>query len=347
MPAGAPARIPELDGLRALAVLAVIAFHFTTAWRSPIPHVDFSFGWAGVDLFFVLSGFLITGILLRTRGQAGYYRHFYARRTRRIFPLLWLILAVYVVGTALVGRVPWKLFGMYAAFLTSLVPSSRWFAANSSLPLWVGHGVGVLWTLSVEEWFYLLWAPAVHRWSERTLAGICVAALVGAPLLRMALHGPGTPEYYFFLSRVDAPAWGALVALAWKQGAADRLAAVAPWAAVGGIVAVTAVTVFAGQTGLLFAAVGYTVLDFTCAAMLVAALTGAGHRPWTWLRAPALGGIGIVSYGLYLLHQPIYSLVGGLPLSAVLQGGLALALTLALASLSWRYFESPILNRRP
>ena len=346
MPARARVRIPELDGLRALAVLAVIAFHFTSAWPRPIAHLDFSLGWAGVDLFFVLSGFLITGILLRTRAEAGYYRRFYTRRARRIFPLVGLLLVVYAVCTALAGPFPWKLFGMYATFLTTFVPSNSWLAANTSLPEWVGHGVGVLWTLSVEEWFYVLWAPAMHRWSERTLAGICLAALIVAPVLRLAMHGPGTPEYYFFFSRIDAPAWGALAALAWKHGS-HRLAAAAHRAAIAGITAVAAVTVFGGQTGLLFAAVGYTVLDFACAAVLIAALTQAHRRPWTWLRTPTLGRLGIISYGLYLVHQPIYSLVGMLPLNVMVQGGLALTLSIALASLSWRYFESPILNRQP
>ena len=344
-------RIPELDGLRGLAVLAVVAVHYTQGWAWPSWYLGLGFGWAGVDLFFVLSGFLITGILRRTRSRPDYYRHFYARRARRIFPIAGLLLGVYFVSVAWIGPIPWRLFAMYAGFMTSLIPSAWWISEGSSLPLWIGYGLGVMWTLSVEEWFYLLWAPAVRRWSDRQLGVICLGAIVAAPALRWTMHAPGIPESYFFLARFDGLAWGALTALAWAHFK-TQLAATARVTATIGVVAifiVWALTTHGDRNRLLFALVGYTVLDVGCAAVLLVALTNPDRRPWLWLRTPALCRAGVISYGLYLLHQPVYQLLGalsiGLTESRLIQGLLALAASLMLASLSWRYFESPILNR--
>src|SRR3954468_16839754 len=114
-------RIPELDGLRGIAVLAVLALHLAPPW--PLRHLALSFGWAGVDLFFVLSGFLITRILRRLRGGSRYYPAFYGRRAKRILPPAVVMLAFAALVMAVSGRFSWPLFGMYATFTTSLVPS--------------------------------------------------------------------------------------------------------------------------------------------------------------------------------------------------------------------------------
>jgi peptidoglycan/LPS O-acetylase OafA/YrhL len=257
---------------------------------------------------------------------------------------------VYLVSAASVTTVPWTLSAMYAGFLTSLVPSTWWLPLIASLPRWSGYGLGVMWTLSVEEWFYLLWAPAVRRWSDERLVLMCLGAIVVAPVVRWTLHGPGIPESYFFLSRFDALAWGALTALAWVRFRSQLAAIARVTAAAGliGVLVVGALTAHGDRNRLLFALFGYTVLDFACAAVLLAALTHPEGQPWAWLRMPGLRRVGLISYGLYLVHQPVYQLIGTLPVGhaqTLFHGLLALALSLMLAALSWRYFESPILNR--
>jgi peptidoglycan/LPS O-acetylase OafA/YrhL len=232
-----------------------------------------------------------------------------------------------------------------------LVPSTWWLPVTASLPRWLAYGLGVMWTLSVEEWFYLLWAPAVRRWSDQQLAVLCLGAIIIAPAVRWTMHGPGIPESYFFLSRFDALAWGALAALGWTHFK-SRLAAAANLTAAAGVIGllvVGALTTHGDRSRLLFALIGYTVLDFACAAVLLAALSHPDRQPWAWLRMPGLARVGVISYGLYLLHQPVHALMDTLPVrhaEALIHGLLALTLTLVLASLSWRYFESPILNRR-
>ena len=322
--------------------------HLAPPW--PQRYLGLSFGWAGVDLFFVLSGFLITGILRRLRGDSDYYPAFYSRRARRILPPAVLILAASSAVAADAGRFSWPLFGMYATFTTSLVPSGWWFAQLALLPRISARGLGLMWTLSVEEIFYFLWAPVVRRCSMSALAAICVGAIVVAPPMRLWLHAPGSPEQYFFLTRMDALAWGAVAALA-LEGDARRLARRSSLVAAVAILAL--VTIFLltdhGDVGhRLFAVAGYTILDAACAAVVVAAVTQPSR--WRWLRQPALTYAGTISYSLYLVHWPISQLIGMITGGAendrtTLRIVLTLSLSALVASASWRYLEAPLLNR--
>ncbi|HZT79778.1 MAG TPA: acyltransferase, partial [Gemmataceae bacterium] len=217
--------LPGLDGLRGVAILLVLAFHLlpsqpvtshVTAW---IYRAAWS-GWCGVDLFFVLSGFLITGILLDAKGLPHYFRNFYARRTLRIFPLYYGVLVVIFVIVPLFLRPPSPAFEHLQANQIWL-----WCYASNVCTVWANGWVFLagnwhlnhFWSLAVEEQFYLVWPLVVLLLSRRRLLAACALCVVAAPLLRWAFLANGygfVVAYTFTPCRVDALAVGAAVAVA-------------------------------------------------------------------------------------------------------------------------------------
>lgn len=201
------ARIPALDGLRGLAILMVMLFHFSlnldghawveNAFRSPVR----DFGWTGVDLFFVLSGFLITGILVDARGAQNYFSAFYARRALRIFPLYYFSLAAI-----------WLVFRHLVARPSGVI----WYAiyAQNWLPVG-GPGIGHFWSLAVEEQFYLVWPLIVYASSRRRVLQLSVAGIIFANILRVSLWEHGVETYIVYanpFTRMDALLAGAACA---------------------------------------------------------------------------------------------------------------------------------------
>jgi peptidoglycan/LPS O-acetylase OafA/YrhL len=174
-------QILELDGFRAIAILWVLLLHFVYGWpptpptalsRVPLIFVGaVSHGWLGVDLFFILSGFLITGILIDARGRPKYFRNFYARRALRILPLYLICIA----AMALAYRGQTAFFGLSLLFMAN---SAHYFRV--SMP----HGPGVFWSLAVEEHFYLLWPLRVRFLRRSTLFGLTSILVFGTPILR-------------------------------------------------------------------------------------------------------------------------------------------------------------------
>ncbi|HMK29165.1 MAG TPA: acyltransferase, partial [Terriglobales bacterium] len=201
-------QVPSLDGVRGVAILLVLLLHFSKLVNWYPQQKAFAVGWVGVNLFFVLSGFLITGILLDAKGGQRYFSNFYARRTLRIFPLyfaflaLVLLLAPWFVSSpmlsALYREMPW--------YLTYLF---NWRAASGGPPL--GH----LWSLSVEEQFYLAWPLLVYIASRRTLRMICSILIVGSFVFRVVAVGSGFPRFAYFATPacMEELAYGALGAL--------------------------------------------------------------------------------------------------------------------------------------
>ena len=180
-------RIKELDGLRGIAVLAVIDCHYM-AW---LPATGSSYGWLGVDLFFILSGFLITGILLDLREREHYFKIFYARRALRIFPPYFLGILVYLGLSFGLGRPgTWELWLQYIFYYTSLFvgQAPQLHTTPPAVPYVVVLGLGLLWSFSVEEIYYTIWAPVVRFTKEAEFTGILIAMIVLAPLLRWWLH---------------------------------------------------------------------------------------------------------------------------------------------------------------
>src|SRR5215471_18229127 len=191
-------RVPELDGLRGLAILLVLVYHFI-GQEGVLPHGSLGdclqrlviMGWSGVDLFFVLSGFLIGGILMDARGSASYYRTFYARRFFRIIPIYYAWITAYILLVGLAGAKVQALSNSGVAPPLNLsVYSYYLFLQNLhivSLAGLAGAWFGHLWSLAVEEQFYLL-APLVIRFvAPRKLPSVLTALIVCVPLLRTGL----------------------------------------------------------------------------------------------------------------------------------------------------------------
>jgi peptidoglycan/LPS O-acetylase OafA/YrhL len=373
-------RISELDGLRCFAVLAVIAVHYRPP-RMTMINQFLAMGWAGVDLFFAISGFLITTILLGMRGTPHPFRTFYARRTARIFPPYYAVLCLILMIALSQHRFIPRLLGFGGLFFApSLAPQAIVDAwrhifishaldhSTASIDLHQLHeiteGLFVIWSLSVEEIFYLLWAPIVLCGSRRFIAVCAVLPIFLCPVLRVFAHSPNFPEYTSFFFRVDSLCAGACVALLFRTIARDpqnekhlgRALKIGVLFAAAILAAIFWSTNVAHgveiRSTLLFAFLGYTALAlFSCGIVGLCAMHSGGRSLWLRiLRLTPVLYIGTVSYVIYLIHVPVYVAtraamirVGASSISAGPLSLLALGLTVTLASLSWRYFERPIL----
>jgi peptidoglycan/LPS O-acetylase OafA/YrhL len=206
-------RVPELDGFRAIAVWMVLGAHLVDGWRLPAGALRgvpaplvfvLSRGWLGVDLFFVLSGLLITGILLDSRERPSYFRDFYARRFLRIIPLYFTVITI----TFLAYRSPVLYFLLSYCFLANIAGVLR---------VGVPHGPGVFWSWAVEEHFYLAWPMVIRFMSRNSLIITCLVIFLASPVLRgiAAARGLDPAQEIYPLSwyRFDGLALGALLAI--------------------------------------------------------------------------------------------------------------------------------------
>ena len=374
-PAGGHRRVPELDGLRGVAILMVMFYHFKiygSGWDFPARHALYNacnFGWAGVDVFFVLSGFLITGILFDARHNALYYRVFYARRTLRIFPLYYASLAIaFFVIPALLMH--WGLSGPVEDLRrTPQLPAwcyvQNWTAAlPAAVP--VSALISHFWSLCVEEQFYVVWPFCVRRLGRggRILffAG-CLVLL--APLFRWLFHRADMPvaAEAFTVCRMDALALGALLAVGMRCDKAwARIRAAVPWVALlagAGLLGVMRATGSVRFSNRLMNTAGLSCIDLLAAAALVVLVAGREGAWYTRLaRSAPLRFFGKYSYALYVFHQPaIYIMASAGLTGAALHArfhnfGAAIALenlagfsvSIVLALMSWNLLEKHCLK---
>ncbi len=311
----------------------------------------------GVNLFFVLSGFLITSILLRLTAHPGALKVFYARRTLRIFPLYFLALLVYFVASAGVGAPqPAKTVFLYVTFLQAFIPPLFTHLKVIPHPDWVVMGFAVMWSLSVEEYFYILWAPIVAftRAHRRALFSILGAILFLTPWIRFFYPDPkGGQE--LFIAQMDSLAAGCLVGILWQDhghGLRAQIQRRAMWL-YGGVAGLLALAIWIDfATGItkrnvfaqrVFNATDYTVLWLAWSLWLLVTLACAGTMRWMprLLRNPVLCWLGRISYCLYVVHYPVYLALRNYVAHSVALVA-ALAISLAISWLSWRYFEGPI-----
>jgi len=348
-----PKHVLEIDGLRALAIWMVFAGHLLTTYRSsaasPGMHALFvvaDHGWLGVDLFFVLSGFLITGILLKTRGRStgAYFKQFYIRRAARILPLYFLVLLVLLA----------IFHGRYLMYFAYCALMSANFAHLFSVK--VPDAAGPFWSLAVEEQFYLVWPWLVLWFAGRSLWLVTLGLLVVEPILRVVVPAPVLFLPWF---RCDGLAMGALIAIWFASWNGDRSRARTFALTLLGV-AVT-LTVAGLPFGILHDGTAGTALRITqgvllFGAALVAAVAFSGHRSLAFLRSPVLATTALLSYCLYLIHKPLIDafehVVGPMPwfvalapLPAFLIRALAaIGAAYLLAALSRKYLEAPFLR---
>ncbi len=373
--------IPAADGLRGIAVLATMLFHAqffagvngTALWERSYA-MTAGLGWAGVDLFFVLSGFLITGILYESRTQPNYFRVFYLRRTVRIFPLYYAVLfLLFILVPALmrIGHVtpPGDALGTRENQLFAWLYLVNWDLAVQGFGF-VTPLIAHFWSLSVEEQFYLVWPAAVRSFSRNGLMALCGVMVVIAVLVRifMFLRGSPTAAYVLPFARMDGLAIGALIALAARN--AEDWAVLGRWAPK---VALAAAAAFAGlvvRTGStafgnpLIGTVGISLLCLFFGGVLVMLISApAEGRAQRVVGSPLLRWFGKYSYCLYVVNQPamvIFAKLGltviglqsllhsrALALLGVNVAGIALCALIAFAS--WHLFEKHwlALKRRP
>ncbi|HZZ39684.1 MAG TPA: acyltransferase [Acidobacteriaceae bacterium] len=375
-------RVPVLDGIRGIAILLVMFFHFwengTTRIGPPLWQHLYAYvagmGWTGVDLFFVLSGFLITGILYDSRNNPHYFRVFYGRRTVRIFPLYYAALIFFFV------MVPFLLahihHGVSAAMRDSIhtSPVAKIFAWTYLINWYEGfrgwdaipHPIQHFWSLAIEEQFYLGWPFLVLRLPRRRLIAVCFGIMAAACVLRgvfLEIHLP-IASYTWTICRADSLAVGALVALSFRDPRDWEL--LLKWArrlvlpALCGLILVRALNpdCLAGpgdapSLSMDTLAISFNGIFFaSCIALAMGTPTGSRTR--RIVGTPFLRFFGKYSYCLYVCHLPIIAVlakagfssdrlahrlhtnefVGVLAINAI---GFAASLAVALAS--WHLYE--------
>lgn len=350
-------RVPELDGIRGLAIVLVLVWHYVVSALRAAPATPLAYiqkalwlSWSGVDLFFVLSGFLIGGILMDNRAAQNYFSVFYIRRTCRIFPLYFAALALFwlcrpfaspALAWVFDKSLPWW---SYATYTQNIVGSIR--------SEWGAMGFGVTWSLAVEEQFYAVLPLLIWLVDMRKLPYVLASLVALAPVIRVALFQlSGNDDqafqatYTLLPCRMDALLIGSLCA--WMVRCRPGLIKT-KWLygglTLGGLV-IASLTYRLSNFKL--ALYGYTVIAifYACFLMLAVTTTGpiAGLTKIRWLRR-----LGILAYGLYMFHVAVQGLFYGavfgteprlnsLPAAAV--ACVSLAVTLLVAELSWRFFE--------
>ena len=365
---GHDGRITVLDGWRGFAIFIVVVHNGGAAMPvdgslvSTLTRSVLATGWVGVSLFFVLSGFLITGILLDTRRSPGFLRNFYVRRTLRIFPLYYATLVVaFVLVPLLVAPGEWTRTATREQvwFWTYL---QNWTTWHTDLT-----GLGHFWSLAVEEQFYVVWPLLVLLFGTRAFPYVTATVVVGAFLARLVMHWGGLPNealYQTTIARADALGVGALLAISWRREQwwtvvrAYRVRLLV-W------VSVPLAFLIVANEGLepkdtevlLYGQTLVAILFGLALVITMDPAAGWERRLARWLNWSALRGLGKYSYAIYLVHLPVHFLL--LPqvapslqgLSAAdravriaIYGMVLLTISTALAVLAWHLLERRFLD---
>jgi peptidoglycan/LPS O-acetylase OafA/YrhL len=363
-----PKHLPALDGVRGLAISLVLLMHGSEMILRDLPIAKYlSFGWMGVDLFFVLSGFLITRILLDTQGDPAYFRRFYIRRGLRIWPLYYVFLACMLLQMHLLAKPAFSASTggaehfqfilvtpvyLYLFFVQNLYPRSLFCFQDSILT--------ITWSLCIEEHFYLVWPACVRIFSRRNLFRILIAILAISPFLRLAMAYVDRSQPYLVWYQtiyrltpfhIDSITAGCLLCLAWS--AIRKNSRAIYW--------------FAGLFGVGFMFTVICLLNdenrtlisfcFTAVTAMFAGLVGMSLMGWfsSLFTLRFLRYLGKISFGLYLIHPTVFlvfqshrlyekiGMANHLVLAECLAAILAFGLSIYISHLSWKFFESRVL----
>lgn len=357
---GVPAHVPELDGIRGIAILMVLVWHLFCGqlpklgalhgWTGGLCRAFSSF-WSGVDLFFVLSGFLIGGILIDHHDATNFYRVFYVRRGCRILPLYALTLAAYFILRSILDP------GLHTSLFHHPMPDWSYLTFTQNVFMGLRERFGawflcVTWSLAIEEQFYLFLPFLLFLLGLRRMVAALLPLVVGAILLRVLY--PGFHAFVNMPFRMDSLLLGVVLAVVVRTPVLvailrANLGRLRLLVAVLGVawVLVTAHKPVLGPMKESFYAVVY-------AGLILLAVLESGSKWCAPLRAPPLAYCGLISYALYLFHQPVAGLlhlaickstkpVLDRPLAWGVTA-LSVVVVFVLAGLSRRFFERPFLR---
>jgi peptidoglycan/LPS O-acetylase OafA/YrhL len=351
--------IEEFDSIRTLGIALVLFNHF---WRGQGHFFSFFFqlgelGWIAMDAFFVLSGFLITGILVDSRSRPDYFRNYYIRRSLRIFPLYYCVLAAGVIILKLgIGDMD------YASFVKQW-GSPAWFFVylGNFRAAYMGHGApvpyfAVMWSLQIEEQFYLLFPIMVRFIPRDRLSRLLWCLVFLSPLCRLFffLWNPNNAVAQMVLlpCHMEGLALGGLIAIRLRSGPWKISK---PWLTglTFALLFVTCVSSFLCKPPIdkspFVRLIGFSLSSFACASLFVWLIVFRGSRYTRFLRIRVAGYFAMISYGIYLLHPLVLTLVGphmspGIHQKTFYSLRLVFlsALSILAASISWYAFERPL-----
>ena len=345
--------LPGLDGLRAIAVGAVLLYHAGVSW---LPG-----GFLGVEVFFVISGYLITALLLAEWHQHGRLdlRTFWIRRARRLLPVLYLLL--FVVLAFAVIRLPDEVARLRGDALAAFGYVTNWYFIFRQQSYFEVIGrpslFQHLWSLAIEEQYYVIWPPILalmlHRWSQRRLLTILLGTAAASSLLMAILYRPGVDPsrvYYGTDTRAAGLLLGSALAVAWAPWrtlgrATQRTIVWLDRAGVGAILLLIILFMRLNQSQAFLYRGGFALIALATATAIAGTVAPGARLLPALLDSRPMRWIGERSYSLYLWHWPLFAVtrpeidtqLSGLPLLI-----LRLALAMVLADISYRWFETPI-----